>query len=425
MRRSTIVVGAGLAATGAGAQQLPPDNSLVQFNRYVAVGERPLPGYDAKGLPLGLFTLSPSLDIGADYNDNIFAVDARDTPRTNDVALRVAPAALLITQAARGAASINVQGTIDRFADNKTENRTAFNGSGYVTREFGQGTRVRAIVRYQTDRESRESQNAFALTVRPIKYDQATIAGGVTQRFNNVQLALETGLTRLNFDDGRLRGSNAVLDQQYRDNDVFRLRARAEIAQSPSLAYFVQATRDKADYRTQSTLGQQRNSTGYELLGGARFELPVLVRGEIGLGYQNTSYRDDRFRKFAGLAINSRLQFFPTQLTTVTFTAQRSVSDAGTPNSSGYVALIGGARVDHELLRQLILGASVDVERDSYNGIDRRDRRFAVGASARYQLNPNLSLRAAFDRLDLGSRGVDRYKAFVRNRVTIALGLRV
>ena len=421
LRHAARIAWLALVASGAGAQQLPPDNSLVTFNRYVAVRERNQPGYESKGVPVGPFTLLPSIEAGAEYNDNIFALD---TPHTGDVAFRLTPAATLQADGARGTVTLSAQSIIDRYAEQTSENKASVDASAYGVREFGSGTRFRAIARYRSDRESRESQNAFILTARPIKYDTATIGGGVTQKFNNFQIAVETGLTHANYDDGRLPGG-AILDQQYRDSDLFRLRARAEIAQSTGLAYFLQATRDQADYRTPSTLGQQRNSVGYEVLSGIRFELPVLARGEIGIGYQKTNYRDDRFRSFAGLALNSTVVFFPTQLTTVTLNAQRSVNDAGTQASSGYVALIVGAQIDHELLRQLIIGANAEFERDSFNGLDRRDRRFVVGATADYRLNRNMSLRVVYDRLDLGSRGFDRYKSFLRDRVTVGLGLKV
>ena len=168
-----------------------------------------------------------------------------------------------------------------------------------------------------------------------------------------------------------------------------------------------------------------RGNTRYQLLGGARFELPLGARGEIGVGYVHSESEGARYQSFSGLALSSRVVLFPTDLTTVTITAERSVNDSGVPNSTGYLVTSGNIQVDHELLRNLILGASLGYETDRFNGIDRRDRRLGAGATAEYRLNRALSLRLGYDFIDLNSRGVDQFRAFDRNRATLAIRYRV
>jgi len=413
-----------LAAGGSGAaeaQMLPPDDSLVRFGRYVAVRERQIPGYEASGVPVGSFTLYPSLAVSGEYNDNVYALGSG---KVDDAFVRFEPAAQLQSNWTRRSLNLSASGQIDRYLHQTSENEADVNLSAYGIQEIGSGTRIRLIGRYQEARESRESQNAFVLTDRPIRYEAATAALGLSQRFASILVSGEAGITRSTYFDGTLR-DGGTLDQTYRDNDLKRLRLRTEIAQSPSLAYFAQVTYDITDYRRSATEDFDRNSRSYELLGGVRFELPVLARGEVGIGYVNTDYHGAQFRSFSGLAVRSKVVLFPTQLTTVTLTAQRSVEDAGIPQSSGYVALSGGVQVDHELLRSLVLGANVQLERDSFNGIDRHDGRVGVGANAEYKLKRGLSLRVGYDRLDLSSHGADRYKSFTRDRVLVGVGLRI
>lgn len=407
------------SASAAQAQMLPPDESLLRFGRYVAVRDRVIPGYEQAGIPLGSFTLRPSIDVSGEYNDNIFTLPA---DKVGDTFIRIAPSAQLQSNWSRRSLTLTADAQIDRYANHSSENEADVDLSAYGIQELGAGTRVRLIGRFHDARESRESENAFTLTERPVRYRTETGGIGLSQRFANVLISGEAGITHSNYFDARLTDGTPV-DQDYRDNDLKRVRARAEILQSPALAYFAQATYDWTDYRLQSAAGLDRNSRAYELLGGVRFELPVLMRGELGVGYVHADYQGVQFRSFSGLAINSKILFFPTQLTTVTVTAQRSVEDAGIPTSSGYVVLNGGVQIDHELLRSLILSAKAQVERDTFNGIDRRDRRIAFGASADYRLNRTMSLRLSYDRLDLSSSGADRYKAFTRNRVLLGLGL--
>lgn len=423
LRRIAVAAGPILLAAGSAmpamAQFLPPEES-VRFTRYVPVRERQIPGYEAVGLPVGSFTLFPALDVSANATDNVFA----QSDRVSDVFARVAPSARLASNWAGRSLNLSADAIVDRYAKRTTENVAAANLSAYAVQEFAGELRLRLLGRFHADRESRESQNAFAFTVRPVKFNETIVAGGLSKRFGIVQVAGEAGYQRFGFDDARLR-SGGILDQDYRDGHVTAVRGRLDLIQSSALAYFVQGTNSRSSYAQRNPSGARRGADTTEILAGARFELPILARGEIGVGYISSTYRDAKFRRFSGLAVNSRVTFFPTQLTTVTVNALRSVNDAGTPDSSNYVSLLGGIQVDHELLRALILSANIQFQRDTFNGSDRRDERVLLGASAEYRVTRVLSLRAAFDRLDLSSDGAARYKSFTRDRASLGVGVRM
>lgn len=416
-----IGVGSGGSATG---QLLPEDQSLVTFGRYQSVRDRRLTGYATPGLPVGSFTVRPNADANIIYNDNVLALE--DDP-DDDAFVRVSPSVSAGSNWSNGLLSLNAAADIDRYASLGTENTINFNGSAYGTYDVGRRTRIRALGRYQTLRESRESQDVFVLTRRPVRYSTGVVGLGVTQRLASALVSLEGGLSRSNYDDARSRDTGAPVDEDFRDSTLKRLRGRVEFGQSPSLAYFAQATHDRRDYRLRGSdpLAGARGSRITELLAGARFELPILARGEIGVGYTRGNYRGVQFNTFSGLAIRSEVTFFPTQLTNVAVTAERRVTDTGLPGSGGYSSLVGGVRVDHELLRPLLLSAYVRGQRDRFNGVDRADRRIELGANAAYRLNDNWAARVSYDRIDLSSRGDDAYKSFKANRLLFGLGLRI
>ncbi|WP_419815170.1 outer membrane beta-barrel protein [Glacieibacterium sp.] len=409
-------------ATAANAQLLPPDDLLVRFSRFETVRERQIPGFEAPGVPIGTFTLSPNITGSANYSDNIFA--QRDA-RVSDTFFRVEPTAILQSNWSQRSLTLSANGRFDRYANQTSENVDAVSASAYGVQQFGDSTRLRLVARYQNDRESREGQTVFALTQRPVHYENESVALGVSQRFASVLVSGEAGYDRFNFDDARLR-NGPVIDEDFRDRDTYNLRLRAEIAQSPSLAYFVQGLREATNYdRPDGGTGNLRGNTRYQVLGGARFELPLGARGEIGVGYVNSQSEGARYRTFSGLALSSRVTLFPTELTTVNVSLQRSVNDAGVPNSTGYLVTSGTVQVDHELLRNLILGANIGYETDNFNGIDRRDRRLTAGATAEYKLGRAFWIRFGYDFIDLSSRGVDQFRAFDRNRATFAIRYRV
>lgn len=415
-----VAVLAAAAAAPAAAQNLPPDESI-RFSRYTAVRERVVPGYETPGVPVGSFTLSPSAELSANATDNVFALE---DDRRSDAFVTLRPSAQLTSNWTGRSLNLSADGTFSRFARNGTEDLNAVNVSAYATQDFGGEFRARVLGRFRTNRESRESQNAFVLTRRPVFFRSALGSVGLAKRLGSIQLSGEAGLEDLNFRDAQLR-AGGELDQDYRDGTVRSVRGRADVIQSTAVAYFVQATHASSSYAQPSFTGVRRGARTTEVLAGARFELPVLARGEVGVGYITSSFRDERFQRFSGLAVNALVSFFPSQLTTVTVTARRSVNDAGTPDSSTYATLSGGVQVDHELLRSLILGASLQLQRDSFNGVDRDDRRVAVGVSADYRLNRRFTVRVGADRLDLSSDGAARYKSFVRHRALVGMGVRI
>jgi hypothetical protein len=128
----------------ARAQTLPPDDSLVRFNRHVAVRERVIPGYEAREVRLGSLILSPSIETTMRFSDNVLALD---TNRTSDISLLLQPSAQIRTDWSRRLISLSARLGIERHADRVSENAEELDLSAYAYQEFGEGGRVRALVR--------------------------------------------------------------------------------------------------------------------------------------------------------------------------------------------------------------------------------------------------------------------------------------
>jgi hypothetical protein len=155
-----------------------------------------------------------------------------------------------------------------------------------------------------------------------------------------------------------------------------------------------------------------RDSKGVTALVGANFELAALIRGEIGVGYIDQHYKDSAFQDYNGLGARAQVEWFPTQLTTVTITGSHSVEDAGLVGASSYLATNVGLEVDHELLRNLILTANGSYGDDDYRGIDRTDKRIGLGLSASYLMNRHVGLKLAYNHFKNDSSGADVAEAF-------------
>lgn len=413
---------AAIADAGSARAQVVPLPGSLLTERYTAVRDRPHPESEAPGVRAGSFVLHPALSVAGIYDDNVLATEANER---NDVAIRLSPQ-LLVQSDWGGDDRINLRlaAQAERYAKLTSENGIDLDAATDGLVAISSNTKVAFAARWQRQRESRRSQDVFVQTEKPVRFSTTAAGFSVTHSLTRIVLSGEASVQRFDYEDARL-ANRAPIDEDFRDNDLIRLRGRVSFAQSPALVWFGQITYDQRDYRLRRQGAEQRNSDGFEILGGVAFEPAILLRGEIGLGYLTRRYKSPTFGDFSGFAVNGKLEFFASELTTVTATAKRQANDAGIPQSSGYITTGGQLGIDHELLRSLILSASVSYETDSFNGIDRKDKRWAGRAVADYQMNRNISLRLSCDHLDLVSNGVDRYKAYKDNRVFFGVTARL
>lgn len=403
------------------AQEAPllPEEKPQIDKHYTAVLERVQPGYVAPGIPLGAFQLAPSIDVTGFYDDNIFGTQ---DDRVGDSFVRLEPEVALQSQWSRNSLSVEAKGAIDRYLRQQTENVADYSVTGRGVFDLDHATTLTTALRAESDHQSRLSQDIFSQTVRPIYYTAQSGAAVLTHDFDKLRLSATGRVARFDYRDGRL-ADGTVSDQQPSDNMSYRVGVRASYAQTPSLAWFTSASYNIRRFRVGSIETPKRNSEGFELLAGVSFEPAALIRGSIGVGYIQQRFRLPFYSDIGGLGFNATVQFFPTQLMTVTVRGNRSVLDSGIPGSGGYLSSQGSIQIDHEWLRQLILSASLGYQNNRFNNLDRTDDRINAEASATYRINRHASLKLGYARLDQSSHGTDRYRAFKDNRATIGLTL--
>ncbi len=84
-----------------------------------------------------------------------------------------------------------------------------------------------------------------------------------------------------------------------------------------------------------------------------------------------------------------------TKLTTLGFGVARTIQETTQTGASGYFDAEFDASVDHELLRNLILGARAGISFQEYEGIDRNDEVAKFAISGKYLLSRNFTFSYA------------------------------
>ena len=387
-------------------------------DRAVSVRDRPRPEYEALGVRAGTFTVYPRVQVDAEHSDNVFAVA---TGEQSDWVVKIKPEVALESGWSRHAVSGYARATISRNVDFESENTNDYGAGAAGRLDISRASNIAAGADYARLTEPRTSSNTPSSTGDPIAYDLTAAYLAGTQIRGRTKLSARGDVRQFDYKDGRTLGG-AVVDQDNRDRTVSSLTGRGDYAISPATAVFVQATVNKRAYDQPGTLAlPARDSDGYELLAGANFEVGALARGEVAVGYISQTFDSPSYDKIDGFGARAQLEWFPSQLTTVTATGSRTIEDAGITGAAGYLSTAVGVAVDHELMRNVLLNANLTYTSDEYEGIDRTDDRLQASASATYLVNRTLGISLAASHFEQSSGGLNRGVDFDVNRLSLSL----
>jgi len=370
--------------------------------RNVSVKSRPRPDYDAVGIRAGSFMIFPTASIGETYNDNIYAVD---TDTTDDFITTLASSIAVNSNWSRHALNLNAGLSQYLYTDNSDEDNFNWNVGGDARIDILRDTNISLNAGYVQAHEDRGDPNATAAASEPTEYDMTTAGGSFFQRFNRLFGELGATYTKYDYKDNTtLLG--AVIDQDDRDRDQYTESLKFGYDVSPDTNLYIRGTLNQRDYRLRPpSLGipLDRNSKGYDVVGGSDFKLSTIMQGGVYVGYQHQSYDDATLSDISGLAYGALVNWFVTPLTTVSLTGASAIEETTTAGSSGYQSRGVNLTVDHELLRNVLLSGSVGYTNDKYETITRQDDVISAGLGVAYLLNRNFDLGLNYNYVDRDS----------------------
>lgn len=373
-----------------------------------SVRDRPREEYDPLGVRFGAFNLNASIDLGAESNDNLFA---EEVGPDEDILFSVSPNATLRSNWSRHAIVVDAGARFESHEDFSSEDVDT--GYARLMGRLDVGTRsnVRLDAGLSHERESRADSDAPTVG-DPVEYDRSDLSLTAEHRFNRFMLTGAVAQRDYSF-DGPV--------QSVRDNDQTSFLARVDAELTPRLGLVFQATTDERDYKNTPSL----SSEGTTLLAGVSINFTDLLQGEITAGQFERDY--DGGSSADGLALAANLEWYPTGLTTVSFNARQNAEDVvGATSATPFTESQYGIRVDHELLRNLILTAGAQAGTREYEDpIDREDEVVGVEIGADYLMNRRVALRARYNFDDVQSSGADRYRDFEVNAFTLGVSFRL
>jgi len=409
-----------LSVPGTAIAQVQTDApaSLFERDRNISVRERPRPDYISNGYNIGTFQVQPEIGLAVEYYDNVFG-DAVD--EESDVVYVAQPAVIAESTWSRhslvGDAAVSSR-NYQEFTDENTVDYTVGVGGRL---DILRSAFVEAGARYSDLHEQRTAPGLANRAAEPIEYDQADVFVGTQVERGRVRLGAEVDTAFFDFDDVALE-NGGVGDLDFRDRTEYGATARADVAISPDTAIFLRGSvRDYQYYQRPAPGELERDSTGYTVDTGADFDIRGVARGVVGAGYTEREFEDPTLDNISGVTLNGSLEWFATDLTTVTFNSSRGVSEAAIGSAAAFLSTSVSATIDHELRRNIIVSGTVSWEEDDYQNIDRNDNRIQVAAGVSYFVNRHLGLRASYAYVDQTADGSAGFQEYDRNILAVSL----
>lgn len=409
-------IAACIALTAPQVVQAQDLGSKFKRDKYVSVRERPRPDYEATGQKAGGFTVYPRMTVDLEHNDNIYAVA---TGKIDDNIWRVKPEVAVRSDWSRHALGFFAGGNVIRYMDEKTENAEEYTLSGNGRLDLARGSNVTGSVRYQHLIEPRSAITAgtpAGATPKPVEYNTVTSNVTAVKEFNRLRLTGKVEDKDFNYKD-----QGQAFNQNTRDRNELYYGGKAEYAVSPDTAVYAAVTGNKKDYDLAGP--SDRSSDGYVAGVGANFDLVSLVRGDVQVGYMKQSYDQTGFKSISGFNAAGRLEWFPSQLTTVGLSGARTIEESTAPGAPGFISANVGASIDHELLRNVLLSATYNHSQDDYKSVDRTDKRDNFSTTATYLLNRRVGLFLTYNYLKQASSGAARASSFKDNKLIASVAL--
>ncbi len=357
------------------------------------VKDRAHPEYQAGGVNAGGFVFSPSIKLTETYDNNVFF---QDTNEVDDFVTNITPVLAVRSNWNRHGLAVEAGSDIKRHASNKAEDAENYwlKGSGQL--DISEASKMDASLEVRQDKEGRGSPNAVN-GIEPTGRDTVNGRVGFEHRPGQLFVRGHASTIDLSFDN-----VTTSLNTTINNAD----RSRRESEGSLTLGYeisrdydaFIRYTAQRRAYdQGLDDLGFARSSDGSHWELGADLNFSGLVTGQVAVGRFSYDYDDARFSNTSDWSTSANVFWQLSPLTTMTFSAARTVAETTIGNASGYINLSGEVGVYHELLRNLNLQLTVSKSKQTYQGFARTDNNTGLNISAVYKMDRNISMGASWD----------------------------
>ena len=352
------------------------------------------PNRNYNGLSLGDWMLSPTIMLGAAFDDNVFQSHSL---RQSALGTRINPGFRAVRDS--GMYKSTLYANFDGRIYPSLTRADTYEGSAGLEHIWQAGHDLTFRFLGDYSHKTDINNNGVVLTpggavinnVTPQHYHLFTGAASVNKSFGTYFASFGTQAQATRYDDSK-DSLGQVVSMSARDGTVYTFTGRTGVWVSPALFVFVEPSSNIRKY--QSGLF---DSTGYRVIGGLGSDHISLFKGEVYGGYQRQNYADARFGTTSGSNVGGKLAWYPTQAATLSASLDETIGDStvftpSNPNGSSTYVTTAALKGDYALSRQWATSARFAYSQTSYLQSTRKDDRYDASAKLDYTVFANFGL---------------------------------
>jgi hypothetical protein len=349
--------------------------------------------YMAKGLPLGGFRLFPTLQLGLDYDDNVYRTQ---TNTKNDIYFVQVPGFSLQSQ--WGQHELDLYGSISSYQYSSSQHETHVDGTiGANGRlDVYRGVDVISGGSYEVHHEQRISPDQPGFAKKPTRYELERINAAFEYRPYQFHFTLGGTYTHYNYFNTIMLFA-PPLNNDDRDRDEFEYHAKGAYEFSPGYAAFVQVGERDVQYSmTFDRNGLRRDNHGYSVNGGLDMAITDLIQGEVFAGYLDEQYKNP-LPNISGFDFGANFDWNVDPLWTLHLTASRLLNGTTISGASAEDDQSARLTADFKPEPDLTFEGYIEYLDENFNGTVRDDRYTTAGLVVKYLMNHNMNLEGGYD----------------------------
>ena len=349
--------------------------------------------YQPVGMRVGSFIFYPEAELASRFTDNLFH---SSTGKKSEIGLEVRPGARLESNWRQHAVELRVVGGQTFYNQFSSENDNRLDAQARARFDFSRRSNLQTDLGYSFGQDSRGSVNVSSTLPERPNVIVKTASVALNHRINRIILQLRGGETE--YDYSTVSGVDAagvlgVLSGPGRNYKQHEIGGRAGYAFTPGFTAFTDASLNERRHETASLSdGIARDSNGNRVRAGVALNIRGNLQGEASIGFARQTPDDQRLKQIEGLIFDGAVNWQPTGLTEIKFTAKSDVTETTIAHSAGALTRQTGIEVRHALQRNLILVAGLSYSVADYAGTPLRETDLIAQAGAEYYLSRELVL---------------------------------
>jgi hypothetical protein len=386
--------------------------------------------YDAQGVPIGSFRLFPDLELNEVFNDNVFATPNGTSGKTASFIQVIKPTLDLRSDWNNHMLNLFAKGAFGFYSASTNLNYEDFSVGADGRFDIQRDWNVYGGGSFNRRHEDPGTPNVttaqgFSSTI----YNQLVGNVGYYQRFNRLNVRLDGRIDNYTYFNNGLGLAQGVIPNSDRNRNEFRESARFGYEFSPGYQVWVRGSLNQRSYMTvPDSQGFNRNSSGWDVVGGVTVDLGGITSFEAFVGYLQQNYVDSQFPQISQPTFGLTGYWNPVRELTIKPFVRRTVEDSGLSTAVSYINTAFGVDASYNVRPNITLDAHGDYAIADYGAFpgvtqQRNDQYLTLRAGVLYRPTANFYIGPTYQYLHRSSN--QTLNDYDQNMVMLRLGARL